>query len=65
MLNNFLAAFALLLVFEGMLPFMSPEKYRDITRWISQQRDRHLRTFGFITMIIGAVMLVIMHQWVY
>ena len=65
MLSNFIAAFALMLVFEGILPFLSPDKYRDFSRKISQQNDRVLRMMGLISMVVGAAALAVLHTWFY
>jgi uncharacterized protein YjeT (DUF2065 family) len=48
---------ALVLIIEGMLPFMSPRKYRELVAEIAQLGDNHIRTIGLVVMIIGLVTL--------
>lgn len=63
MLRDLLAAFALLMVFEGILPFLSPQKWREFIQTISQLNDKIIRRFGFISMLLGAVLLIAVHHW--
>ena len=51
------AGIALLLVFEGMMPFLSPDGWRKMILIISQQSDRQLRRMGLISMLLGASIL--------
>jgi len=48
---------ALVLIIEGMLPFMSPRKYRELVAEISRLGDNQLRTIGLIVMIVGLLTL--------
>jgi hypothetical protein len=48
---------ALVLIIEGLLPFMSPRKYRDLVAEISRLRDNQIRTIGLIVMIVGLLTL--------
>lgn len=57
--NDLLAAIALLLVIEGMVPFLNPKSLRQMLATVSQLDDRTLRIAGLISMIIGVVMLTI------
>lgn len=52
-----LQAFGLLLVFEGLWPFLSPGKWRETMTRLAQLQDRQLRLFAFISMIAGLVLL--------
>ena len=54
-----LAALALVLVIEGMVPFISPQALRKLQESMSQLDDRTLRNAGLISMICGVVMLYI------
>jgi len=40
-----------------MLPFISPRKYREMVAEISRLGDNHIRTVGFVVMIVGVVVL--------
>lgn len=57
MSDDLLAALALLLVIEGILPFLSPELMR--RAWLNLVRldDRTLRFGGLTAMILGVLML--------
>jgi len=51
------AALALVLVIEGILPFLNPAGVRKVYGQIIQMDDRMLRLYGLISMIAGAVLL--------
>ena len=55
--TDLLNALALMLVFEGMLPFLSPDRMRDVMRTMSEMDSRSIRTSGLISMIGGLVLL--------
>ena len=55
--TEILTAVALVLVLEGMLPFISPRKYREMVAEISRRGDNHIRTVGFVVMIVGVAVL--------
>jgi uncharacterized protein YjeT (DUF2065 family) len=57
--QDLLAALALVLVIEGMVPFLNPQSLRRMLETVSQLDDRTLRTAGFISMLCGVVMLYI------
>lgn len=61
MLEHFLSAFALLMVFEGMLPFLSPDTWRQTLSKLMQQNDRNLRVIGFVSMMAGVILLYLVH----
>ncbi len=54
-----LAALALVLVIEGMVPFISPQALRRLQESMSQLDDKTLRNVGLISMICGVVLLYI------
>jgi len=47
----------LVLIIEGMLPFMSPRKYRELVAEISRLKDNQVRMIGLIVMIVGLLTL--------
>lgn len=57
MLNVFIMAFALVLVIEGMLPFLAPDKWKAIVYQFLQLPNRILRIVGFISMLSGVALL--------
>lgn len=52
-----LTAVALLLVLEGLLPFISPGSYRRGMSQLLELTDRQLRNIGFWSMVAGAGLL--------
>lgn len=56
-MNDFWAAFALFLVFEGMLPFLAPGLWREAVRQIAEMADGQLRMVGLASMACGLLML--------
>ncbi|MCK5524205.1 MAG: DUF2065 domain-containing protein [Thiomargarita sp.] len=61
MLDEFLVAFALLLVFEGIMPFLNPSGWRNSLRQVSEMDDKTLRLIGFISMLLGVILLYLVH----
>jgi len=57
MATTFLMAFALMLVIEGILPFLFPAKWRETFRRITQLSDGQIRFFGLSSMIAGLLLL--------
>jgi uncharacterized protein YjeT (DUF2065 family) len=57
MWENLIPALALVLVIEGMLPFLSPRGWRDAMSQASQLPDNVLRTLGFVSMMAGVIIL--------
>jgi len=50
-------AFALLLVLEGMIPFLSPRMAKKISQQVSNYPEKTLRIFGFSSMLSGVILL--------
>lgn len=57
MWTEILTALALVLVIEGILPFVAPGRYRQLVAQIVRLSDNQLRTFGLAAMIAGVVLL--------
>ena len=57
MATTFLMAFALMLVIEGILPFLFPTQWRETFRRIIQFSDGQIRFFGLTSMIAGLLLL--------
>jgi uncharacterized protein YjeT (DUF2065 family) len=55
--TEILTALALVLIIEGMVPFVGPRKYRQIVSQMAMLSDNHLRTVGLVVMIAGVVLL--------
>lgn len=52
-----MAAMALVFVLEGVLPFLSPARYRLMMSQMLNMSDRGLRTLGLASMIVGLLAL--------
>ena len=51
------AAIALMLVIEGILPFTSPRIWRDTFRKLTEMSDGQIRFGGLISMLVGLAIL--------
>ena len=54
-----LGGLALMLVLEGLLPFLSPGTWRQIFERATQLTDGQIRFFGLSSMIVGLLLLVL------
>jgi len=52
-----LAAVALMLVFEGILPFVAPRAWRETMRRVGELSDGQLRFVGLGSMLVGLAVL--------
>lgn len=57
MVTAILTAFCLVLVLEGLLPFISPDRYKQAMRAMLDMKNGQLRTIGLSSMIAGVVLL--------
>jgi uncharacterized protein YjeT (DUF2065 family) len=55
--SDLLAALALYLVIEGLLPFASPRGWRQALELLGQLPDRQLRIFGLLSVATGLTLL--------
>lgn len=61
-LNEILTAFALVLIIEGLLPFASPRRYRQMVAQLVALGDNHIRTVGLVIIVVGLVLLYIVRH---
>ncbi|HNV87874.1 MAG TPA: DUF2065 domain-containing protein [Methylotenera sp.] len=61
MKNILLVAFGLMLVFEGLLPFIAPQAWRETFRRMIELKDGQLRFVGLIS-IIGGLLLMLLSR---
>ena len=54
-------ALALVLVFEGLLPFLSPATWRQVFERATRLSDGQLRFLGLSSMLVGVLLLVLWH----
>jgi uncharacterized protein YjeT (DUF2065 family) len=57
MATTFVMALALMLILEGVLPFLAPTLWRDTFRKITQMSDGQIRFIGLSSMIVGLLLL--------
>lgn len=57
MWESIVPALALVLVIEGMLPFLSPKGWREAMSQAAQLSDKTLRILGFCSMLAGVIVL--------
>ncbi len=50
-------AVCLMLVLEGMIPFLYPTRWRRLVASLALVSDRQLRIMGFISMVLGVGLL--------
>ena len=55
--EDFLSAMALVLVFEGCIPFFSPRGYKNMVQQMATMPEQMLRYAGLGLMILGVVTL--------
>ncbi len=56
-MQDLLTALALLLVIEGIIPFVSPDGLRRMLATLAEMDDRTVRITGLVTMLIGVGLL--------
>ena len=57
MWDTLLIAFALMLVIEGLLPFLIPGVWRETFRKLTEIDDRQIRFIGLTSMLAGLLLL--------
>ena len=57
MWQELLTALALMLVLEGLMPFLKPELLRRMVEMLAQMDDRSIRMAGLGSMLTGVVLL--------
>lgn len=60
MWQELLIALGLMLVIEGILPFLSPKTMRDVLLRMLEMDDKTLRISGLMSMLIGLVIIYIL-----
>ncbi len=57
--KTLLMAFALMLIVEGLLPFVVPQVWREMFKRIIAMTDGQIRFFGLSSMILGLLLLLV------
>lgn len=58
--SDLLSALALVLVIEGIMPFISPKNWRNTMLQAAQLQDKSLRMIGIASMLLGVILLYLM-----
>jgi uncharacterized protein YjeT (DUF2065 family) len=59
MTTSLLIAFALMLVLEGLVPFLAPGAWREAFRRLIQLSDGQIRFIGLSSMLVGIILLMV------
>jgi uncharacterized protein YjeT (DUF2065 family) len=62
MMTILLTAFALMLVIEGVLPFLMPDLWRQTFRKLTEMSDGQIRFIGLTSMLAGLLLLYIVRH---
>lgn len=60
--SDLLAALAILLVLEGLLPFLNPAATKRVMAQLSQMGERELRVAGLVSLIAGLLLLFVVRS---
>ncbi|MBV1790509.1 DUF2065 domain-containing protein [Marinobacterium sp. D7] len=59
--RELMIAFCLMLVIEGVLPFLYPQRWRQLVVQLADIDDSVLRGIGLVSMLIGLLALYLIH----
>ena len=57
MWHDFSVALCLVLVIEGIVPFLYPRRWREVVMMLSEVDDRTMRLVGLMSMLLGTGLL--------
>ena len=60
-MNELLAALALVMVIEGLMPFISPARWRDVFSRILAMSDGQIRFIDLLSVLLGLFGLLWLH----
>ena len=61
MWDDLWVAMALMLVLEGIVPFLTPHGFKQMLASLQQVDDRYLRIGGLVSMVAGVLFLYLIH----
>ena len=61
MLHELAVAFCLMLVIEGILPFIAPKRWRNLIMMLDEIDDTTMRLVGLGSMLTGTVLLLLIN----
>ena len=59
MWNEFATAMCLVLVIEGIIPFLYPQRWRGLVATLATMDDRQIRFIGLVSMLVGTGILML------
>jgi uncharacterized protein len=62
MWQDFATAMCLVLILEGMLPFLAPSRWRSLVIKLAEVDNASMRLAGFISMMIGLALLMLVRD---
>ena len=54
-------AFSMLLVIEGIIPFLYPQRWKNMAQTLAQIDNRSMRIMGLVSMLLGTGLLYLVH----
>jgi uncharacterized protein YjeT (DUF2065 family) len=60
-IGDFLRALALMIIIEGIMPFIAPARFRETMLRLAQLDERRLRVLGLLSLIVGLIGLQLAH----
>lgn len=57
MWHELLIAFSLVLIIEGLMPFISPVQWRTVVLTVARSSDKQIRIVGLVSMLAGVALL--------
>ena len=57
MLEDIGRAIALMLIFEGIMPFAATNRWREMAQVLATVTERSMRLIGLVSMVIGLLLL--------
>lgn len=61
MAEKLFIAFSLMLVVEGMMPFLAPSRWRETMLRLMTLSDQQIRVMGLVSMLFGVALLYIVN----
>ena len=61
MWHDLAVAFCLMLVIEGIIPFLAPRRWRSMVEYLAEIDDRSMRIMGLVSMLIGTGLLYVIN----
>ena len=58
--SSLMTAFALMLIIEGILPFVAPGAWRETFLRLASMADGQIRFIGLTTMLVGVALLIVL-----